>query len=1429
MSANRPPRPPAHRRTVSDHPYVSLATAEEPQNARTQPSSSSHPPQLPMSSFVSPQMPPMAQPRGHTRQARSVSYLQHQQHHVLPVDHRDSLDLKRMMMRQPDQSLVSPLVDQPTSPAPAAAVLRTDAVLPPSPLSHSLAASQSRQPSVRSLSSSRHQQTPSISRPPTVSCLVEEPSSLYPPTVMKAATSSDASISAMAAAATTAGQRQATQPGDHHDEIFTEHPLPLGMDQPPSTSSLASDAPLTSAPRPQSRWALMAGAFALLVKYTHTGTVKNKRNRRSFLIGLATVFLIVMFLSLVQNALVRSPIVFVKISENLVGQFDLLMIPSPSTVSSLAAATAPNAAPPSSTSALSLLNFTAINQTLSTVATVQGAAPRWLLPANVTKRASTAAQIQADIRASLSSSPQGNATLSAAYLLIIDTDQELSAGIATAWPHRTLGEGEAHVTGSLLRALKCRPNAGDVIVIQFDLLQMLNNAGVNAAQNSSSSSTNGTVAQRITTNNGRIAVTMTPPEYRAALLLSGGNQSALANHTSQDGNGNYVVDGQTLGQAYGLGDLYTFKQEFTVIDDIEATYAKYPQNIGNVIVLDAPATQLLLQRKLLQSMSNPLYPQLAQTLGLPTTPEQVINWRINDYSMSVVLSMANRLASYTKSTNDRQKDIVRFSNDVVLALGISYPADYSDVLNQALQSSQFIQIFMNEIFFTVIAILALLAALLIYSLLISDVEEKTFEYGMLRSLGMKQDSVIGLLIIQSLYFSVPGIILGLGVSILLYMPIEGALSSYANVPYNLQFSTSAWLLGLLLGLLLPVVGMVVPIRRALSKTLRDALDIYHNSTFDTVVTIQKLENIGINLNETIFALLLVGIGFLVYYVVPLAFTFNNLPLFFRVLTVILLGMVVGQTLLAQILQHALEFIALKLCVWGPDRKLSDVVAKNLGGHIQRNRKTALMFTLCLAYIIFAAAMFTLQTDSLSQTLEWSYGADLVVNGRGFLYPLPEQQLRDYFSTVMYNASNAAAMTTSSVNIVEGYTFTTYPLNSYYPVNSLHLGAVVTISRPSVKLYGIEDNFLDVALQEYYMPSSIDAASLGSAKTASDQPNVIPQLDDYVNPMGSAQVHIPAPITVTSSGQPSDNFNPNVTQLYTQAIPLLISNSLQSSAYLTTDTLCPLSLEYTPVGAVWSTTKLYLTKPIAILTKLPAFPSISRLVTSNTPIVTSMRFYQYLLSQVDTYAASNVVQATGTALPKGTLLVRVAPNVDPLQIEALINGINTVIRDDKVPVQNLRLQLSTAQSAASLITVLFNIVALVGVLLSFFVLWLSFTANIKENAWEFGVLRAIGLDRKRAGSVDQLDSQSMAVTRVYIYEALCLILATIILGTIIGIMTAITLTLQFNLFTEMPFTFRFPVPLFSSVVAMSLVVAVIGSFLPANEIRKKQIALALKGL
>lgn len=134
--------------------------------------------------------------------------------------------------------------------------------------------------------------------------------------------------------------------------------------------------------------------------------------------------------------------------------------------------------------------------------------------------------------------------------------------------------------------------------------------------------------------------------------------------------------------------------------------------------------------------------------------------------MSIIVVMKDRLKIYSKSQQTRKSDVVRFSNEVATCLGLDSSITYTAVLSAALDATSFMQIFLREVrvhsdgrlrkaviinrqvLLTVIIVLLVLAILLIFSLLLADVEEKTFEYGMLRSLGMRQLSLISLLFFQ---------------------------------------------------------------------------------------------------------------------------------------------------------------------------------------------------------------------------------------------------------------------------------------------------------------------------------------------------------------------------------------------------------------------------------------------------------------------------------------------------------------------------------------------------------------------------------------------------------------------------------------------------------------------------------------------------------
>jgi len=67
---------------------------------------------------------------------------------------------------------------------------------------------------------------------------------------------------------------------------------------------------------------------------------------------------------------------------------------------------------------------------------------------------------------------------------------------------------------------------------------------------------------------------------------------------------------------------------------------------------------------------------------------------------------------------------------------------------------------LNNVLATVIFFICLLSFILIFSLMQTDVEERKYEFAVLRTLGLRNRSLITLITIQSLIFSIPGIIGG---------------------------------------------------------------------------------------------------------------------------------------------------------------------------------------------------------------------------------------------------------------------------------------------------------------------------------------------------------------------------------------------------------------------------------------------------------------------------------------------------------------------------------------------------------------------------------------------------------------------------------------------------------------------------------------------
>ena len=71
--------------------------------------------------------------------------------------------------------------------------------------------------------------------------------------------------------------------------------------------------------------------------------------------------------------------------------------------------------------------------------------------------------------------------------------------------------------------------------------------------------------------------------------------------------------------------------------------------------------------------------------------------------------------------------------------------------------------------------LAILGSVLVVSLMLSDVDGKTYEYGMLRALGFKKSYLVTMITISSFFFSIPGTICGIVVAFIMNIGLREAI------------------------------------------------------------------------------------------------------------------------------------------------------------------------------------------------------------------------------------------------------------------------------------------------------------------------------------------------------------------------------------------------------------------------------------------------------------------------------------------------------------------------------------------------------------------------------------------------------------------------------------------------------------------------------
>ncbi len=138
----------------------------------------------------------------------------------------------------------------------------------------------------------------------------------------------------------------------------------------------------------------------------------------------------------------------------------------------------------------------------------------------------------------------------------------------------------------------------------------------------------------------------------------------------------------------------------------------------------------------------------------------------------------------------------------------------------------------------------------------------------------------------------------------------------------------------------------------------ESLDISRSKITGSKITITNAKSQNLYPYLT-FGLICVLYGAGIYYLLPLGLLTMNLTLVLYIFFFILMGMIFGLVLIAFNFQSSIEFVFTYLLFFWERKSMKLLIRKNLTLHREKNKLTAIIYSLALGTIIFIVVALNL--------------------------------------------------------------------------------------------------------------------------------------------------------------------------------------------------------------------------------------------------------------------------------------------------------------------------------------------------------------------------------------------------------------------------------------------------------------------------------------
>ncbi|EDR29721.1 hypothetical protein, conserved [Entamoeba dispar SAW760] len=371
---------------------------------------------------------------------------------------------------------------------------------------------------------------------------------------------------------------------------------------------------------------------------------------------------------------------------------------------------------------------------------------------------------------------------------------------------------------------------------------------------------------------------------------------------------------------------------------------------------------------------------------------------MNEYCDQIIINVPIPREKYylNNDYNNLQNKVTTYLSNILFKLGYQNLQSSTPVLSE-LSQYKYVNIILGMIVKLAIIVLLILSILLVQSLLTINIESQQHSIKIQRTIGVTRFNLTFQLFINSLFYSIPSLITGSIISIIIFFLISFITKSIFSVPIIFLPSIKGILFAIFLTFFVPIISIIFPLYSILHRSL--------TTKPSTILEITiKRNNSSYFSPLTIFiGLFITCFGFSTYILLPKSLLALNLSTMFTIFSILIICLLVGSILLIINIIPIIERLLLYLLYFWDKVGLS-LTIKNLLLHKTRNKKTSLLFALSLGFILFFYSSFTSEIGILSQTIIKSKGTEMYIVGLKSKFNTT-QELNEAMRNVMKKAES----------------------------------------------------------------------------------------------------------------------------------------------------------------------------------------------------------------------------------------------------------------------------------------------------------------------------------------------------------------------------------------------------------------------------------------